>query len=61
MGNRAEKFKENLVTKEIKGEKWDLFENREATLRNQRHLEMAYEWLRSRGEIVPVKGGTENL
>jgi hypothetical protein len=59
MGNPEEKCGEISVTKEMNGKKMDLLENREASLRNQRHLEMAYEWLRSRGEIVPLKGGTK--
>ena len=55
--NPAEKFGEDPVTTEIKGKKWELFENREMRLRNQRHLEMACEWLRGRGKFVPVKDG----
>ena len=55
MGNPAEKFWENPVTTEIKGKKWELFENTEARLRNQEHLEKAYEWLRKRGKIVPLE------
>jgi len=61
MGNPAEKFLENPVTPELKGKKWELFENTEARLRNQEHLEKAYDWLKSRGKIVPLKGGTESL
>jgi hypothetical protein len=61
MGNQAEKFLENPVTTEIKEKKRELFENREARLRNQKHLQKAYEWLRSKGKIVPLKGGTESL
>lgn len=60
MGNPAEKCGEISVTKEMNGKKLELLENREASLRNQRHLEMAYEWLRSRGEIVPLKRGAES-
>lgn len=55
MGNPAEKFLENPVTTEMKGKKWELFENTEARLRNQEHLEKAYEWLRNRGKIVPLE------
>jgi hypothetical protein len=61
MGNQAERLWENPVTTEIKEKKRELFENREARLRNQKHLEKAYEWLRSRGKIVPLKGGVESL
>ena len=61
MGNPAEKFLENPVTTEIKGKKWELFEYTEARLRNQEHLEKAYEWLRNRGKIVPLECGIESL
>jgi hypothetical protein len=61
MGNLAEKSGENPVTTETEEKKWELFENREARLRDQKHLEMAYEWLRNRGKIVLVKGAIENL
>jgi len=60
MANPAEKFGEVSVTKEMNEKKLQFLENREASLRNQRHLEMAYEWLRSRGEIVPLKPGAES-
>jgi hypothetical protein len=61
MGNLAEKSGENPVTTETEEKKWELFENREARLRDQKHLEMAYEWLRNRGKIVLLKGANENL
>lgn len=61
MGNLAEKSGENPVTTETEEKKWELFENREARLRDQKHLEMAYEWLRNRGKIVRLKGAIENL
>ncbi len=61
MVNPAEKFKQISATKEGNRKELDLFENREARLRNQRHLEKAYEWLRNRGKIVPLKGGLESL
>jgi hypothetical protein len=61
MGNLAEKSGENPVTTETEEKKWELFENREARLRDQKHLEMAYEWLRNRGKIVLLKGAIENL
>jgi hypothetical protein len=61
MGNLAEKSGENPVTTETEEKKWELFENREARLRDQKHLEMAYEWLRNRGKIVLLKGAVENL
>ncbi len=34
--------------------KGDLFENRESAIRNWQHLQMTYEWLRSRGKITPL-------
>jgi hypothetical protein len=54
MSNLSEKFEKNsLITEieEIEEKEWKLFENREAKLRDQKHLEMAYEWLRRRGKI----------
>lgn len=60
MGNPGEKFLEVPVATAVKGKRWEFSENREARLRNQRHLEKAYEWLRSRGKIVPLKGGAES-
>jgi hypothetical protein len=51
MSNLSEKFEKNPVTTEIMEKEWKLFENREAKLRGQKPLEMAYEWLRSRGKI----------
>ncbi len=61
MSNLAEKSGKNPVTTETEEKKWELFENREARLRDQKHLEMAYEWLRNRGKIVLLKGAIENL
>jgi hypothetical protein len=60
MGNSVEKFGEIPVTTQIEGKRWESFETTEARLRNQRHLEKAYEWLRNRGKIVPPKGGTKS-
>jgi hypothetical protein len=61
MSKLLEKFEKNPVTTEIREKEWKLFENREAALRDQKHLEMAYEWLRSRGKMVVLKGGIESL
>jgi hypothetical protein len=61
MNNLADKSEKNAVTIEIEEKKWELFENREAGLRDQEHFELAYEWLRSRGKIVPLKGAIEGL
>jgi hypothetical protein len=61
MSNLIEKFEKNPVATEIEEKEWKLFENREAKLRDQRHLELAYEWLRSRRKIVLLKDGIESL
>jgi hypothetical protein len=61
MGNLAERPEKNLLTSEAEEKKCELFENREARLRDQKHLEMAYEWLRNRGKIVLLKGAIESL
>ena len=61
MSNLAEKSEKNSATTETEGKKWELFENREARLRNQKHLEMAHEWLRNRGKTVRLQGGIESL
>ena len=51
MSNLLEKFEKNPVTTEIKEKEWELLGNREAKLRDQKHLKMAYEWLWGRGKI----------
>ncbi len=56
MRDPAEKFAETSAITERNEKKREFFENKEAKLRNRRHLEMAYEWLRGRGKIVPLKG-----
>jgi hypothetical protein len=61
MSNLIEKFEKNPVATEIEEKEWKLFENREAKLRDQRHLELTYEWLRSRRKIVLLKDGIESL
>ena len=61
MSNLAEKSEKNPVTTETEERKWELFENREARLRDQKHLEMAYEWLRNRGKMVLLQGAIESL
>jgi hypothetical protein len=61
MSNLAEKSEKNPVTTETEEKKWELFESREARLRDQKHLEMAYEWLRNRGKTVLLQGGIESL
>ena len=61
MSNLAEETLKNSVTKETEEKKSEAFTSREARLRNQKHLEMAYEWLRNRGKRVESKGAVENL
>jgi hypothetical protein len=61
MSNFIEKLEKNPVATEIEEKERKLFENSEAKLRNQRHLELAYEWLRSRRKIVLLKDGIESL
>ncbi len=61
MSNLAETSERNPVTTKSEEKKWELFESWEARLRDQKHLEMAYEWLRSRGKTDLLKGASENL
>jgi len=61
MSHLAEKSKKNRVTTETEKKKWEIFENREASLRDQKHLEMAYEWLRNKGKTDLLKGAIESL
>jgi len=61
MSNLAEKPEKIHITTEMDEKKWELFESREARLRDQKHLEMAYEWLRNRGKMMRLKVATENL
>jgi hypothetical protein len=60
MSNLAEKSERSPFTTETEEQRWELFENWDARLRDQKHLEMAYEWLRSRGKTGLLKGSTEN-
>jgi hypothetical protein len=43
MSKLAKKCEKNSVTTEKEEKEWELFENEEARLRDQKHLEMAYE------------------
>jgi hypothetical protein len=61
MSKLAEKCEKHPVTTETEEKKREFFENKEARLRDQEHLELAYEWLRSRGKTVLLKSATENL
>jgi hypothetical protein len=60
MSNLAGRYEKNPVPTETEEKEWELFENEEARLRDQKHLEMAYEWLRSRGKSVLLKGAIES-
>ena len=61
MGNLAEKPKKIHITTEMDEKKCEFFESREARLRDQKHLEMAYEWLRNRGKMAQLQGAVESL
>ncbi len=61
MGNLAEKTGKNQTAAEMKEQKRELFESTEARLRDLKHLEMAYEWLRNRQKPVQLKHAIENL
>jgi CRISPR/Cas system-associated exonuclease Cas4 (RecB family) len=61
MSHLAEKSVKNPVTTEMEKKQRKIFENREASLRDQKHLEMAYEWLRSRGKTDLLKSAMESL
>jgi len=61
MSHLAEKSEKKPVTTETEEKQWEIFENREANLRDQKHLEMAYEWLRNRGKTDLLKGAIESL
>ena len=61
MSHLVKKPEKNPVTTETEEKKWEIFKNREARLKDQKHLEMAYEWLRSRGKTDLLKGAIESL
>jgi hypothetical protein len=60
LGNFAEKNRKNQVP-DIEEEEEVFFESTEARLRNLKHLEMAYEWLRNRRKPVQLKRAIESL
>jgi len=60
MSNLAERQKKNPVARKTEEMRWEAFEGKEARLRDQKHLEMAYEWLRNRGKMVLLRGAIEN-
>jgi len=59
MSNLGEKCEKGPVTIEVGKKEWESFENADATLRDQKHLELAYKWLRRRRRIVLLKGAME--
>lgn len=61
MRHLEERSVKNHVTPETEEKKWENFEKREACLRDQKHLEMAYEWLKNRGKADLLKGTFESL
>ena len=61
MSHPAEKFKRNAVLTEMEEKKWEPFDNKEPRSRDEKHLEMAYEWLMNRGKMVRLEGGTESV
>jgi len=61
MSNVIERSEKIPITTEMEDKKRELFENMEARLRDQKHLEMAYEWLRNRGKMTLSKGAVENV
>ena len=61
MSNLWGKPEKNDVTSEIEEKKWAHLESGEARLRDLKHLEMAYEWLRNRGKTALFQGSVENL
>jgi CRISPR/Cas system-associated exonuclease Cas4 (RecB family) len=61
MSHLAEKSVQNPVMTEMEKKQREIFEDREASLRDQKHLEMAYEWLRNRGKTDLLKGAIESF
>jgi len=45
MNDLMENFEINPITIEGKEKEWDLFKNSDSELKDQKHLEMANEWL----------------
>ena len=46
MNNLLENFVNNRITEEIEEKEWGLSKNKESRLKDQKHLEMAYDWLK---------------
>jgi hypothetical protein len=61
MSHLVEKPEKNPVTTEKEEKKCEVFENKEARLKDQKHLEMAYEWLKNRGKTDLLKGAVESF
>jgi len=45
MNELMENFEINPITKEVEEKEWGLFKNSDSELKDQKHLEMAHEWL----------------
>ena len=54
MSNLVENFVKNRVTKEIGEKEWALYKNKESRLKDQKHLRMAYEWLKRNRSGSPL-------
>ena len=61
MSRLAEEPKKNHVTPGMQEKTREPLESTEARLRDLKHLEMAYEWLRNRQKPVQLKRAVENF
>ena len=61
MSGLAEEPEKNHVTSGMQDKTKEPLESAEERLRDLRHLEMAYEWLRNRQKPVQLKGVVENV
>ena len=61
MSGLAEELEKNHVTSGMQEKTREPLESTEERLRDLKHLEMAYEWLRNRQKPVQLKGVVENV
>ena len=61
MSGLAEELEKNHVTPGMQEKRREPLESTEERLRDLKHLEMAYEWLRNRQKPVQLKGVIENV
>ena len=61
MSGLAEELEKNYVTPGMQEKTREPLESTEERLRDLKHLEMAYEWLRNRQKPVQLKGVMENV